>query len=47
MDIKTLSTILGHVSSATTLNVYSHITDEMRRSAAAKIDQGIAQRKAS
>lgn len=42
MDIKTLSTILGHVSSATTLNVYSHITDEMRRSAATKIDQGIA-----
>lgn len=42
MNIKTLSTILGHVSSATTLNVYSHITDEMRRSAAAKIDQGIA-----
>lgn len=29
MDIKTLSTILGHVSSATTLNTYSHVTDEM------------------
>ena len=29
MDIKTLSTVLGHVSTATTLNVYSHITDEM------------------
>lgn len=42
MDIKTLSTILGHVSSATTLNIYSHITDEMRQSAAAKIDAGIA-----
>lgn len=47
MDIKTLSTILGHVSSATTLNVYAHVTDEMRQTAAAKIDQGIAQRKAS
>lgn len=42
MDIKTLSTVLGHVSSATTLNTYSHVTDEMRRKAAVKIDQGIA-----
>ncbi len=42
MDIKTLSTILGHVSSATTLNTYSHVTDEMRQMAAVKIDQGIA-----
>ncbi len=42
MDVKTLSTILGHVSSATTLNVYAHVTDEMRRTAAAKIDSGIA-----
>ena len=41
MDIKTLSTIIGHVSSATTLNVYTHVTDEMRRTAAVKIDQGI------
>ena len=42
MDIKTLSTILRHVSSATALNTYSHITDEMRQKAAAKIDKGIA-----
>ena len=42
MDIKTLSTILGHVSSATTLNTYSHVTDEMRQRAAVKIHQGIA-----
>ena len=42
MDIKTLSTILGHVSCATTLNIYSHVTDEMRQRAAVKIDQGIA-----
>lgn len=41
MDIKTLSAIIGHVSSATTLNVYAHITDEMRQSAAAKIEQAI------
>ena len=42
VDIKTLSTILGHVSCATTLNTYSHITDEMRQQAAVKIDRGIA-----
>ena len=41
MDIKTLSTIIGHVSSSTTLNVYAHVTDEMRRTAAVKIDRGI------
>lgn len=42
MDIKTLSTIIGHVSAETTLNTYTHITDEMRRKAALNIDQGIA-----
>ena len=42
MDVKTLSAIIGHVSSATTLNTYTHITDEMRRKAALNIDQGIA-----
>ena len=42
MDVKTLSTIIGHVSSATTLNTYTHITDEMRQRAALSIDQGIA-----
>ena len=42
MDIKTLSTIIGHVMSATTLNVYAHVTDTMREQAAASIDQGIA-----
>lgn len=42
MNIKTLSTIIGHVSTATTLNVYAHVTDEMRKTAAAKIDRGIA-----
>lgn len=42
MDVKTLSTIIGHVSAATTLNTYTHITDEMRKKAALSIDQGIA-----
>ena len=42
MDVKTLSTIIGHVSSATTLNIYTHITGEMQWNAARNIDQGIA-----
>ena len=41
MDVKTLSTIIGHVSEKTTLNVYTHVTDTMRQTAAAKIDHGI------
>ena len=42
MDVKTLSAIIGHVSSRTTLNIYTHITDEMQENAAISIDQGIA-----
>ena len=38
MDVKTLPTIIGHVSSSTTLNIYAHVTDEMQRTAASKID---------
>lgn len=41
MDVKTLSTVIGHISSATTLNVYAHVTDDMQRQAATKIDRGI------
>lgn len=44
MDVKTLSTIIGHVSSSTTLNIYAHVTDEMQRTAAAKIDHGIGKK---
>ena len=46
MDVKTLSTIIGHVSSSTTLNIYAHVTDEMRRTAAVKIDHGIGKTEA-
>ena len=42
MDIKTLSDIIGHVSTSTTLNIYAHVTDEIRRTAAVKINQRIA-----
>ena len=38
MDVKTLAATLGHSSVETTLNVYSHVTDEMQKSAARKID---------
>lgn len=41
MDVKTLSTIIGHVSSATTLDIYSHVTDTMQKQAAVKIDRQI------
>ena len=41
MDIKTLASTLGHTSAETTLNIYSHVTDEMRRSAAEKIDRAM------
>ena len=41
MDVKTLSAIIGHVSAKTTLNIYTHVTDVMRQTAAAKIDRGI------
>ena len=41
MDIKTLSAMLSHVSAATTLDIYTHITDDMQRQAAANIDRGI------
>ena len=46
MDVKTLSTIIGHVSVATTLDTYIHITDQMRRNAALNIDRGIAKAEA-
>ena len=41
MDIKTLSTVIGHTSSQTTLDIYSHITTEMQKKAACAIDHGI------
>ncbi len=41
MDIKTLSAMLGHVSAATTLDIYTHITGDMQADAAAKIDRGL------
>ena len=41
VDAKTLSAMIGHISSETTLNIYSHITDTMQQQAAVKIDREI------
>ena len=41
IDIKTLSAMIGHISTETTLNIYSHITDTMQKQAAVKIDREI------
>ena len=37
MDVKTLSAMLGHVSAATTLDTYTHVTGDMQKGAAEKI----------
>ena len=41
MDIKTLASTIGHESVETTLNVYSHTTDEGMRQAAERIDKAM------
>lgn len=42
MDIKTLSATIGHVSAGTTLDIYTHITDNMQKNAAEKIDRSMS-----
>ena len=34
MDVKTLSAILGHVSAATTLDIYTHLDENNKLSSA-------------
>ena len=41
VDVKTLSSMLGHFSAGFTLDTYTHITDDMRLTAAVNIDRGI------
>jgi len=41
MDVKTVSATIGHVSAATTLDIYSHMTDTMQMQAAVSIDRKI------
>lgn len=33
--------MLGHVSAATTLDIYTHVTGDTRSEAASKIDRGL------
>lgn len=47
IDIKTLSTILGHISSKTTIDIYLHSTDEMKKNAADKINARFSMGKAT
>ena len=47
MDVKTLSAMIGHISAETTLNIYTHITDNMQRSAANKIERGFGKNEGS
>ena len=42
MDIKTLASVIGHESVETTLNVYSHVTDEGMRTAAKTINRALS-----
>ena len=42
MNVKTLAEILGHTSVKTTLDIYSHMVDDMQKQAAEKIEKEIA-----
>ena len=44
MDIKTLLSLLGHISADTTLDIYSHVTDEMQRKEVENIDRKIVRK---
>ncbi len=46
MDVKTLSAIIGHISSATTIDIYSHITGAMQAQAARRIERGFGRSEA-
>lgn len=39
IDVKSLSPMLGHLSAATTPDIYTHITEDIQVEAAAKIDR--------
>ena len=38
VDVKTLSNILGHSKSSFTLDTYTHVTTEMQKNAAEKVE---------
>ena len=41
VDVKTLSAMLGHVSAATTLDIYTHAFDKNKRKAQEKLGKAI------
>lgn len=41
MDVKTLPTIIGHISSANTLDIYGHVTDMVQKQDTVKINHKI------
>ena len=41
MDVKTLSAMLGHVSAATTLDIYTHAFDKNKKSASQVLQEGL------
>ena len=43
VDVKTVSGILGHYSAGFTLDTYAHVTQEMRKDAADRMGEFIAQ----
>ena len=43
VDVKTVSSILGHYSAGFTLDTYTHVTGEMRKEAADRMGGFIAQ----
>ena len=43
VDAKTVSSILGHYSAAFTLDIYTHVTNEMQKDAAQRMDTFMAQ----
>lgn len=47
VDLKTLSSMLGHISAETTMNVYLHSTIEMKKNAADKIESKMSINKAN
>ena len=40
-DIKTVQENLGHATASFTLDVYGHVTDQMKRDSAARMEQFI------
>ena len=41
MDVKTLSAMLGHVSAATTLDIYTHAFNKNKKAASQVLQEGL------